>query len=80
MRFHGVLLGNQQAMWSKQHNGKVRELQCIASRMIILLTQALKPTFKGCLQAIDILEQSSWLRADVPEKFPGKSNPCEATP
>jgi LPXTG-motif cell wall-anchored protein len=23
MRFHGVFLGNQHAMWSKQHNGKV---------------------------------------------------------
>jgi hypothetical protein len=24
MRFHGVLLGNQHEIWSKQHNGKVR--------------------------------------------------------
>jgi hypothetical protein len=24
MRFHELLLGNQQALWSKQHNGKVR--------------------------------------------------------
>src|SRR3954447_21214592 len=23
MRFHGVFLGNQHEMWSKQHNGKV---------------------------------------------------------
>jgi hypothetical protein len=23
MHFHGVPLGNQHAMWSKQHNGKV---------------------------------------------------------
>src|SRR5215470_13192068 len=26
MRFHGVFLGSQHAMWSKQHNGKVRSL------------------------------------------------------
>jgi hypothetical protein len=26
MRFHGVLLGNQREIWSKQHNGKVRTL------------------------------------------------------
>jgi hypothetical protein len=25
-RFHEMLFGNQQAMWSKQHNGKVRYL------------------------------------------------------
>ena len=24
MHFHGVSLGNQHEMWSKQHNGKVR--------------------------------------------------------
>src|SRR5712691_6264117 len=24
MRFHGVFLGNQHEIWSKQHNGKVR--------------------------------------------------------
>jgi hypothetical protein len=26
MHFHGVSLGNQHEMWSKQHNGKVRSL------------------------------------------------------
>jgi hypothetical protein len=26
MRFHGVLLGNQREIWSKQHNGKVSRL------------------------------------------------------
>ena len=26
MRFHGVLLGCQHEIWSKQHNGKVRKL------------------------------------------------------
>ena len=26
MRFHGVFLGNQHEIWSKQHNGKVRVL------------------------------------------------------
>jgi hypothetical protein len=26
MHFHEVFLGNQHAMWSKQHNGKVRLL------------------------------------------------------
>src|SRR5215216_3710633 len=26
MRFHAVLFGNQHEMWSKQHNGKVREI------------------------------------------------------
>jgi hypothetical protein len=25
MRFHEVLLGDQHAMWPKQHNGKVRK-------------------------------------------------------
>ena len=25
--FHGVLLGNQHAMWSKQHNGKVSSIR-----------------------------------------------------
>ena len=25
MRFHRVFLGSQHAMWSKQHNGKVRK-------------------------------------------------------
>jgi hypothetical protein len=29
MRFHGVLLGNQHEMWSKQHNGKVSSLPMI---------------------------------------------------
>ena len=28
MRFHGVFLGCQHEMWSKQHNGKVRMLRC----------------------------------------------------
>jgi hypothetical protein len=27
MRFHGVFLGRQHEMWSKQHNGKVSYLQ-----------------------------------------------------
>src|SRR5262245_37405022 len=27
MRFHGVFLGNQHEIWSKQHNGKVREFR-----------------------------------------------------
>jgi hypothetical protein len=27
MRFHGVFLGSQHAIWSKQHNGKVRTLR-----------------------------------------------------
>ncbi len=27
LRFHGVFLGDQQAMWSKQHNGKVRSIR-----------------------------------------------------
>ena len=26
MRFHGVFLGNQHKIWSKQHNGKVSKL------------------------------------------------------
>jgi hypothetical protein len=26
MHFHGVSLGHQHAIWSKQHNGKVRPL------------------------------------------------------
>jgi choline dehydrogenase-like flavoprotein len=26
MRFHGVFLGRQHEIWSKQHNGKVRDL------------------------------------------------------
>jgi hypothetical protein len=25
MRFHGMLIGNQHEIWSKQHNGKVRK-------------------------------------------------------
>src|SRR5215217_7743181 len=33
MRFHGVFLGAQHEMWSKQHNGKVRSLRrCLHSR------------------------------------------------
>ena len=27
MRFHGVFLGSQHEMWSKQHNGKVSKLR-----------------------------------------------------
>ncbi len=26
MRFHGVFLGNQHEIWSKQHNGKVSKI------------------------------------------------------
>jgi len=40
----------------------------------------LNPTFKGCLQLIDILGQFLGLRADVSEEFLEKSNTCEATP
>ena len=30
MHFHGVFLGNQHEIWSKQHNGKVRDvLRCL---------------------------------------------------
>jgi len=31
MRFHGVFLGNQHAIWSKPHNGKVRKIIDIAT-------------------------------------------------
>jgi hypothetical protein len=35
MRFHGVFLGSQHEMWSKQHNGKVRELAVPAKHVSI---------------------------------------------
>jgi hypothetical protein len=38
------------------------------------------PTFKGCLQFIDILGQFLGLGADAQEEFLEKSNACEATP
>jgi hypothetical protein len=40
----------------------------------------LQPTFKGCLQLIDILGQFLGFRTDAQEEFLEKSNTCEATP
>ena len=42
MRFHGVFLGNQHELWSKQHNGKVSIFSLIISR-----TMAARVPFDG---------------------------------
>jgi len=44
------------------------------------LSLAELPTFKGCLQLIDILGRFLGLKADAQEEFLEKSNACEATP
>jgi hypothetical protein len=36
MRFHGVFLGCQHEMWSKQHNGKVRRKVSIIRVHVVL--------------------------------------------
>jgi hypothetical protein len=40
MRFHGVFLGNQHEMWSKQHNGKVSWLVVGAIIIIVAVIAA----------------------------------------
>src|SRR5215467_13536629 len=35
MHFHGVLLGSQHEMWSKQHNGKVRLVKPVWHRPLL---------------------------------------------
>jgi hypothetical protein len=49
MRFHGVSLGNQHEMWSKQHNGKVRHsgtfaVQALASVVASVVEAGLQET------------------------------------
>jgi len=34
MHFHGVSLGDQHEIWSKQHNGKVRTFLCIVDSYV----------------------------------------------
>jgi hypothetical protein len=67
----GHVLEQWAVTWS---SGDVNQL------LPLFTDDVLYPTFKGCLQPIDILGQFSELRADVSEEYLGKSNSCVATP
>jgi hypothetical protein len=41
MRFHGVFLGRQHEIWSKQHNGKVR-WDCFGAQTIEIADKTIK--------------------------------------
>jgi rhodanese-related sulfurtransferase len=89
MRFHGVFLGNQHEIWSKQHNGKVSQVptitpQALQARQqsstppVILFVDISRDFSNGHVPGAHWLSRS-WLELRISELVPNTATPVVVT-